>query len=364
MTIQSITPIILDLPFDVGTTQSSFAGRPRQMAMLLIRVETESGLVGWGEAFGYAVWPATQMAIKKIIAPMVVGQDETNIKSLMDELQRQLHLLGRTGPVVYALSGLDIALWDIAGKKANQPLATLLGGAKHTDFSVYASLVRYNDGPLIARQAKAALDQGFSAIKLHEIDVAHVATARNAIGDHVPLMMDTNCPWSTEEAISKAQSLQKYNLHWLEEPIYPPEDFLALARVRKEGRVKIAAGENAMSPTDFRALFDANAVDFAQPSVTKVGGVSEMKRIIDLAGDRKVKLIPHSPYFGPGLLATMHLCATIEPDTLIEYSYVKLGANPVGEAVRLKNGRLQLPLGAGLGFDPDPDIVSRYQLKS
>jgi len=359
MTIRSVTPIALDLPFEVGGPKSEFAGRPRQMAMLLVRVETDSGIVGWGEAFGYAVWPVTRTAIEKLIAPMAIGRDERDIAGLMGDLQRKLHIIGRTGPVVYAMSGLDIALWDIAGKAAGRPFAELLGGVRRRQIPAYASLVRYDDAERVKRNAAAAVARGFKAVKLHEIEPSHVRAAREALGRDVDLMMDTNCPWTVDEAVSIADQVREYDLLWLEEPVFPPEDFPGLARVRREGRVAIAAGENAMSCTDFRAMFAAGAVDFAQPSVTKIGGVSEMMQIARLAGEYGVKLVPHSPYFGPGLLASIHMAAAFERETLIEYSYVELGANPMGDANAVYDGMVSLPPGPGLGRDPDPGVIAR-----
>ena len=361
MTIRSITPIALDLPFEVGGPKSQFAGRPRQMAMLLVRVETEDGIVGWGDAFGYAVWPVTRTAIETLIAPMAVGRDEDDIDALMNDLQRKLHIVGRTGPVVYGMSGLDIALWDIAGKKTGKPLSKMLGGSSRTHVPAYASLVRYDNSELVVRNARAAIARGFKAIKLHETSVAHVKAAREAVGPDIKLMMDTNCPWTADEAISIAEQVREYDLLWLEEPVFPPEDFTALARVRRAGGVAIAAGENAMSHADFRAMFDARAVDFAQPSVTKIGGISEMMRIARLARERNVSLVPHSPYFGPGLLATVHMATAFECETMIEYSFVELGASPLGDAIEAIDGRLKIPAGPGLGRDPDPEIVARYK---
>ena len=317
MTIRSITPIALDLPFEVGGPKSQFAGRPRQMAMLLVRVETEDGIVGWGEAFGYAVWPATRVAIEKLVAPMAIGKNEDDITGVMDDLQRKLHIVGRTGPVVYGLSGLDIALWDIAGKKAGKSVSALLGGARRTHVPAYASLVRYGDAALVAKNAKAAVARGFRAIKLHEITVTEVKAAREAVGADIKIMMDTNCPWTVDEALAVAKQVKPYDLLWLEEPVYPPEDFKSLARVRREGGIAISAGENAMSPMDFRAMFEAGAVDYAQPSVTKIGGISEMMRIYKLAVEHGVTLVPHSPYFGPGLLASIHMAATFERETMV-----------------------------------------------
>jgi len=361
MTIRSITPIALDLPFEVGGPKSQFAGRPRQMAMLLVRVETDDGIIGWGEAFGYAVWPVTRTAIEKLVAPMAIGQNEDDIAGVMLDLQRKLHIVGRTGPVVYALSGLDIALWDIAGKKAGKPVSALLGGARRDRLPAYASLVRYADSALVAKNSQAALERGYKAIKLHEIDPAQVKAAREAIGPDIELMMDTNCPWTVAEALAIAAQVRPYDLSWFEEPIYPPEDFAALARVRAACGIPVSAGENAMSPTDFRAMFDAGAVDVAQPSVTKIGGVSEMMRIANLASERGVTLVPHSPYFGPGFLASVHMTATFERETMVEYSFVQLGASPMGDAITVTDGHVTVPTGPGLGRDPDPDIIARYQ---
>ena len=362
MTIASISAIALNLPFEIGGPKPQFAGKPRHMEMLLVRVETSEAIVGWGEAFGYAVWPATRAALDTLIAPLAVGRDERDIPALMTDLQRKVHLLGRTGPVVYAMSGLDIALWDIAGKVARKPLAGLLGPIRRNTFDAYASLMRYTDPMLVARNAAAAVQRGYRAIKLHETGVGQVKAAREAIGPDVKLMMDTNCPWTVDEAIGIAGEVRQFDLHWFEEPVWPPEDYAGLARLRRECGIALSAGENAISVTDFRAMFDAGAVDYAQPSVTKIGGVTEMMRIAALARDKGVALVPHSPYFGPGLLASLHVAATLDEATMIEHSYCDLGANPLGDAIQVNNGRIALPSGYGLGRDPDPDVISRYRV--
>lgn len=339
-----------------------FAGKPRHMEILLVRVETDSGIVGWGEAFGFAVWPATRAAIEALIAPLATGRDERDIPALMTDLQRKLHLLGRTGAVMYALSGLDIALWDIAGKAAGKSVAELLGGARRKDFAAYASLVRYGDPALVASNAKRAVERGYRGIKLHEIDAPQVKAAREAIGPGVKLMMDCNCPWTPADAIAMAERVREYDLFWFEEPVWPPENYTGLAHVRRDCGISVTAGENAVGYLDFQAMFDAEAVDCAQPSVTKIGGITEMMRIAGLAGEYDVTLVPHSPYFGPGLLATLQMAAAFEDETMIEYSFCDLGANPLGDAIEVRNGRIALPQGAGLGRDPDVGIVERYRV--
>ena len=362
MTIRSVQAIPVSLPFEMGGPKPLFAGIPRQMDMLLVRVETDAGQVGWGEAFGLAVWPATLAAMQQLIAPLAMGWDEADIAGLSDSIQRKLHLLGRTGPVMFALSGLDIALWDLAGKAAGKSLSEMLGGARHTSLPVYASLMRYGDSALVARNAAAAFARGFQAIKLHEVHTQHVVAARVAIGPKVALMLDTNCPWTVQQSLSMADELRPSELLWLEEPLWPPEDFAGLAQIRRESGIAIAAGENTMTAHHFGQMFDVGAVDYAQPSVTKIGGVTEFMKVVAMAGKHGVPVMPHSPYFGPGLLATLHMTATLLPETMIEYSYADLGASPLGAAIEVHNGRINVPNGPGLGCDPDPDVVDKYRL--
>ena len=362
MTIRSIEAIPVSLPYDMFGPKPLLAGLPRQMDILLIRVETDAGIVGWGEAFGFAVWPATRAAIDNLVSPLAIGQDESDIAALSNTLQRKLHLLGRTGPVAFALSGLDIALWDIAGKVAGKSVSELLGGARHKALPAYASLMRYGDTPLVAKNAAMAKERGYKAIKLHEITPERVHAARAAIGPEVGLMMDVNCPWTVDQALDIAREIKACDMMWFEEPVWPPEDFNGLARLRKEAGMPISAGENVMNAPHFEQMFAAGAVDVAQPSVTKVGGLTEMMKIVPIAARHGVSIVPHSPYLGPGLLASLHFCATLEPETMVEYSFTDLGANPLGDAIEVHDGIIRIPTGPGLGRDPDLDIVKRYRL--
>lgn len=362
MTIINAQAIPVRVPFEIGGPQPKFAGIARQMDMLLIRIETDQGLVGWGEAFGLAIWPATKQAFDHLVAPLVIGRDETNVVALSESLQQQLHILGRGGAVTYALSGLDIALWDLAGKATGLPLSSLLGGAKHSTLPVYASLMRYGQSDLVSRNVEAALRKGFTAIKLHEVTTQHAKAARQVMGTTLDLMLDVNCPWTEEKALAMAHELHDCKLLWLEEPLWPPEDFAGLTRLRQQCGIAVAAGENNISTEHFSQMLVAGAVDFVQPSVTKIGGVTEFMKIVRLAEQYRVPVMPHSPYFGPGLLATLHITATFADETMIEYSYADLGANPLGNAVIQRAGRLSVPQGPGLGFDPDAEIVHQFRV--
>src|SRR6266542_383935 len=162
--------------------------------ILLVRVETDSGIVGWGEAFCYACTDAVRAAVHNMIAPIAVGQDARDIAKLSYDLQQKLHLFGRYGITIFALSGLDIALWDIAGKAANLPLHRLLGGSGRDSLPAYASLLKYRDPEKVAARTKQAVEQGYRHIKLHETEEPEVKAARLAAGNDVAIMVDTNCP--------------------------------------------------------------------------------------------------------------------------------------------------------------------------
>lgn len=362
MKISAVSTIVLRLPFQHSGPPLLFAGKPRTaMEMLLVRVDTDAGITGWGEAFGPGIWAATRATIETVLAPMCVGRDPLQIAALHEDVQRKLHALGRAGSVVYALSGLDIALWDIAGKHAGLPLCRLLNSAPKRELPAYASLLRYTEPDLVAKKAAEAVGRGYRHLKLHETGVAQAKAAREAVGPEVPLMMDTNCPWSVIDAVAIAQELRGVGLRWLEEPVWPPEDYAGLAAVRQQGGIPIAAGENASGVTEFKQMFAAGAVDYAQPSIIKMGGVTEMLKVIELAQQHGIPIAPHSAYFGPGLLATLHVCAARAASASIERYFCDLDASPLGAAIDPVNGTLTVPQTPGLGIDPDPAVIRKYQ---
>jgi L-alanine-DL-glutamate epimerase-like enolase superfamily enzyme len=261
---------------------------------------------------------------------------------------------------MFAISGVELALWDLAGQVRGVPVYELLGGLVQPRIPAYASLARF-DGPAdVARAAAAAVAQGFRGVKLHQTDLASVAAAREAVGPDVELMLDVNCAWSPAEAIRMGRALAAYDLAWLEEPVWPPEDYAGLARVRQALRIPIACGENDATVFAFREIIAAGAADVVQPSVTKVGGVSEMKKIATLAASANVTFVPHSFYFGPGLAATLHVAATTPGVPYVEMPPGQLAAPLLAEPIRSSGGVVTVPDRPGLGADPDPDVLQRY----
>ena len=360
MLITAIESSVVSIPFSMGGPHPLFAGQPWDwLEILLVRVETEDGLVGWGEAFGHAAIPATKAALDGIVAPLMVGRDAGDIQGLTRQVLHAVHLLGRNGPFIYAFSGVEIALWDLLGKRSGLPLWRLLGGGRGGSLDGYASLLSYGgDLDLVARNTADARAQGYRHIKLHEVTREAVLVAKSAAPD-AAIMLDVNCAWTPPVARGMAASLASDGLAWLEEPVWPPEDAAGLASLRRYG-IPLTAGENTAGLFGFRALMEAGAIDIAQPSVTKVGGIGEMLQVISLARTHGVEVIPHCPYFGPGFVASLHIAAAMPEHPLIEVLWLKMEGNPFDPWVSAQDGKLAVPTAPGLGCDPDPAMLARY----
>jgi D-galactarolactone cycloisomerase len=360
--IVGIEAVPLAIPFRYGAEGWQLGtGGWKALDFCLVRVDTDAGLTGWGEAFSYSCRRAVAAAVNDMIAPLAVGRDAADIGGLHAEIQKRLHIFGRFGIAAFALSGLDIALWDLAGKSAGKPLHALIGGARRERIACYASLLRYADQSLLTEYCKRALDDGHRAIKLHEVSEPVIAAARAAVPRDAALLLDVNCEWSVPEAIAVGRRLAPLGLEWFEEPVFPPEDGAGLRAVGEGCGIAIAAGENCCFAPQFAALFEARAVQYAQPSVTKVGGITEFLKVAALARERGVKLAPHSPYFGPGALATLHLLAGLTDDARFEYFYLWADAALYGATLEPRGGDLAVPRAPGLGADPDPDVIRRYR---
>ena len=242
MKITRVSGIVYRQQLKPGGPKPKFAGEGRNaFETLLVKVETDSGIVGWGEAFPHRIWPAVKSLLETLIAPACIGADPTDIPALMKMLIYRVHGVGRAGPVMYALSGLDIALWDILGKTKNLPIYKLLGGAQCAKVPAYASLLKYAETDVVVRTCEQALDRGFSELKIHETGRDEITAAAQVLRKHNggSLMVDVNAPWTLQEALSAVAPLRELDLKWIEEPVWPPEDFerrRASQRQRRAGR--------------------------------------------------------------------------------------------------------------------------------
>jgi L-alanine-DL-glutamate epimerase-like enolase superfamily enzyme len=353
---------LIRVPFDMGAAPTAFAGMNwRSVDSLFVRVRTDEGIDGWGEGWGHPACPTTSTALATLVGPALVGRDATDRAGLMAEMFHRFHIHGRSGAVVHALSAIDIALWDLAGKMASAPVCTLLGG-RPRQLAAYASLLRYAEPELVSAAVERALAQGFRHIKLHEVGLDTVRAARKACGDDTWLALDTNCPWTVSEAIAHARELEPLRLAWLEEPVWPPEDYAGLARVRASTWTPIAAGENVAGLHELHAALHAGALDICQPSVIKFGGISAVTEAVTLAKASSVDYVPHCFYFGPGFLASLHLAAAFARNAPFELFFGDLEASPYHDAVRARDGALSVPDGPGLGLEPDAEVLDRYRL--
>jgi D-galactarolactone cycloisomerase len=358
MTITEVRALPLAIPLARSTPPSPWA--PGVGRQILVRVTTDGGLIGWGEAFAYGATLAVCHVVDEALAPLVVGQDPAQIESLVDRMHRALMIWGRRGLAMMAVSGVELALWDLAGKARGVPVYQLLGGLCQSRARVYASLLRYETETQVRQAVSAALVLGFTAVKLHQVDERSVAGAREVAGADVELMLDSNCPWTVEEAIRMGRRLERYELRWLEEPVWPPEDYAGLARVRQAVRIPIACGENEATAFAYGQIVAAGAADIVQPSVTKVGGIAEMKKIAALAAAGGVTFVPHSFYFGPGLAATLHVVAATPGVPYVEMPPGQLAAPLLAEPIRCHGGAVTVPDRPGLGADPDPEVLDRF----
>jgi L-alanine-DL-glutamate epimerase-like enolase superfamily enzyme len=361
-TITSVRCIPMRLPFHHWTKAPLFAGRPRdKLDSALVRVETADGLVGWGES--YCVEPRALVAVfETLIAPLVCGK-QADDAGLVAQLQRTLHNLGRSGPVPHAISGIDIALWDLKGKRAGVPVYELLGGKKRTHVRAYASLLQYYaDAALIQANVARALDQGYADIKLHEKTTAAVQAARAAAGAHVPIMVDTNCAWLPDEAPTAIAAMAPFDLLWVEEPLWPPENSQALRRLKEQVSVPIAVGENAGSAYELATLVETESVHYIQPSVIKLG-LSAAWQLSQRCEGTAVTCAPQVAFFGPGYLAALHLLAAQQTEVALERLYVELAHTPYANTVPIVRGQVAIPDGPGLGADPEPELTDgRYSV--
>ncbi len=361
MRIEKVETLVVDIPFtDGGRGEGIGPTTWNKLEMMLVRLEDEHGNVGWGEGFGYFVTDATKAVVDRMIAPLLSGSVVEDVPAWNLATQRRLHLFGRYGITLYAVSAVDMALWDLRAKREQVPLHVLLGGAgSPAPVGFYASLVRYGDPDVATAVCERALADGFTDLKLHEITLPDIEACRAAVGPDVPISVDVNCNWSAGFALDAMPRLIELGASWLEEPTFPPEGYGELASLRGHG-LPVAAGENWCTAVQFRDALAAGAVDLAQPSVTKVGGVSEFVAVGAACGEAGVDLLPHCPYFGPGMHASLHLAAALPSVRQLEWLYVEPDAW-LARFERGEAGRVAVPTAPGLGFEPDPDVLARYR---
>lgn len=361
MNISRADAFHLRLPIERSAHPPMLYGAPSDhFDLALVRLETDSGLVGWGEAFGFHGAGAVKEALETLVFPMLLGQSLPQKSALLNNLRARCLPYGRTGPVAYAVAAIDIALWDLLGKEAGLPLHRLLGGSAKTHLGAYASLLRAPDAPTTARAVEQALKRGFKAIKLHGTNLDLVHTARDVAGYEIPMMIDADCGMAPKAALEFCAGLAELEPYWLEEPVYPAENCEGISEIRANGGLPVAAGENAGSLYDFKHYLNAEAIDYATPCVGKLG-LTETLAVAALCRAHNVPVAPACPSIGPARLATMHFVAAAGEDSLIEHLFLEPEVTLYGSAVHPFNGSILLPQGPGLGIEPDLALIQRFK---
>jgi L-alanine-DL-glutamate epimerase-like enolase superfamily enzyme len=360
MRIASVDIYELNIPFEDGGER--FGLKPPRwdrFDTVLVRVTAENGLIGWGECFSYGCQSAVTAAMREMVVPLLIGQDGSDPARLTRDIQRKLHIFGRYGITIFAISGADIALWDLKAKSEGRPLSELVGPVLRDTVPVYASLNRYGTPEAVEHHAGKAVAEGYRSVKLHEVALSAIQAGRRGAGRETHLTVDANCAWSIEEAERLVPAFEEVDLAWLEEPLFPPEDFRALGKLALRTQVPLAAGENACTAVEFARMVEDEAVSYPQPSVTKVGGVTEFATVLKNAEAAGLTCMPHSPYFGPGFWATLQMLAVAPGEPLLERLYVRATMPGIGTPEPEK-GFVTIPKRPGIGFEPDWDVLERF----
>ena len=336
---------------------------------LFIKVIADDGTVGWGETLASVAPQIAAQVVESLIKPQLVGQDPLAGDYLWTQMYHAMRDRGHfTGFYMDALGGCDTALWDLRGRLMGQPIHALLGGPYRHRLFAYASGVTGATPAERAEAARAWVDQGFRAIKLHltagrQDTLATVAAVREAVGPDVRLMVDAHNIYDVAEAISLGRELEAQDVYFFEAPT-DPENVAGLTEICAALTVRIATGESERSRFQFRDRLVARAVDVVQPDLGYVG-LSEMRRIAALAETFHVPVAPHlSAGLGVCIAATVNLIASIPNFLMIEYSPVSfpLANRFLKEPLICENGEILLPTGAGLGVEIDEDALRAYEL--
>ena len=346
---------------------------------VLVRVHTDEGITGLGEIDSS---PSVAKAIidappsHKIcsgLAALLVGENPLEIGRLWQKMYRGSLYFGRRGAAIHAISGVEIALWDIAGKAAGKPVHALLGGARRKSIKAYASTLMPDTPDEAARVVEAQLKAGFKAVKLgwgplgqsRDLDVALVAAARKAGGPDFDLMLDVGKGWtSAREGIDRARRMEEHNLYWIEEPFWP-DDYAKYAALAAAVPTPIAGGEEETTLADFERLAEKGHVEVLQPDVTRAGGISECLRIADYAWRKGKRCVLHAWSTGIIKAATLHVLAAMDEAEYMEYCVQTTDLNQklVAEKFPLKDGQVAIPDRPGLGIELDEAVLKQYAVQ-
>jgi D-galactarolactone cycloisomerase len=383
-TIANVEAKWISFPLPEADQHVSDFGKMISFDMTLITITLADGTKGYGEAKAavgsQGSCEALALLIESELKPQLIGQDSTKINRIWSLLYngprqayaesrgRSFHVLGRRGLWVSAMSGIDLALWDLAGKRLGVPVLDLIGGATRDTMDGYAS-GGWADVDNIGAQLQSYVDRGFKGVKMRigvmdgtvSASVARVEAARQHLGEDVDIMVDAHGTFNGAEAREFCRRTADLNLRWFEEPV-SADARKAMSVVKKDAKMPISMGESEFTCFDFQDLIDRDAADVLQPDMAICGGLSEGLKISSLAVANQLELAPHCWGSAFSFVAGLTLAFASPAARVIEYS---LGANPflsdlVDEDIAAENGAFHPPTGHGWGLTPNDDFVAEY----
>jgi L-alanine-DL-glutamate epimerase-like enolase superfamily enzyme len=357
-------------PLPAGATVTLGIGRAVKRDAVVVKVTTESGLVGWGEAHHGRAPGAVAQLVNTTLRQLVLGLDAADVTGVWSRVYRmQLGSHGMGAGAAIALSGIDLALWDVRGKAAGWPLYRLLGGGPRA-IPAYAGGVSlgWQEPAALVEEARALVEAGYRALKLRvgdtpARDLARVAAVRRALGDDLVILTDANTGYTVADARRAMPGLEAHGVGWLEEP-FPAHDHRSYTQAAAFARVPLAAGENHYTRFEFTRLIEDRAVTILQPDLSKTGGITEALRIAALASAWKLPIHPHTSMTGLNMAASIHFLAAIDNAGYFEadVSRGNLFRDALGSAPYTLGGDgCVRPLEApGLGVEIDERFLAKH----
>ena len=388
MKITSIKSHVLryELEDELGYSQQYYKHRTAH----LVEIETDEDITGWGECFGPGnIALANKFIVEKVIQPLIKGENPTNKEYIWHKVYNSLRDSGQKGMPIQALSGIDIALWDILSKKANLPLYQLLGGKCNNQIPVYGYGMMLQKKPveqlieLFQKEAKEIKEKNFKAMKMKigigpKDDLKLVKAVREAIGDDYKLMVDANHAYNLSDALYVGKGLDEMNVYWFEEPV-APEDYEGYKELKKKLNTNIAGGEAEFTKYGWNQLIKNRCVDIAQPEVCGLGGITEYLKVSALAQSNFIPIINHVWGSALSIAVNLHLLTSLpdmpgglfpskpmlEFDTTSKNKFITELAEEkfsILDQVKNNNGFAKPLEGIGIGINPSKDFIKKYEV--
>ena len=361
MKIESVTAEHFEIPLPFVMTDSTH-GEIRHFAVVTVKVRAADGAEGVGYTYtvGKTGGGAIHSLIERELAPLLAGQDPRRIEFLWKRMWWALHYVGRGGVASFAMSAVDVALWDLKAKLAGEPWWRFLGGHEPR-VKVYAGGIDLQM-PLeeLQQQTRRNLDRGYRAIKMKvgrpslAEDIERVAAVRELIGPEIPLMVDANMQWSVERAIQASHALAEMDVYWLEEPTIP-DDVEGHARIERDGRVPVATGENCHTIYEFQKLIAAGGVSFPEPDLSNIGGVTGWMKVAHLAEAHNLPVTTHGVHD-----LHVHLLAAVPNASYLEAHGFGL-ENFIRHPLEIVEGEVVAPERPGHGVDFDWEKLGEHR---